>query len=875
LLGETLLHYRIIRKLGAGGMGEVYLANDTKLGRDVAVKVLPPQLSSDPGRLERFRREASIVATLNHPNIVTIFSVEEADDVNFFTMEHIDGRVLSAIVPAGGLPIDEFLALAVPLVAALEAAHARGVTHRDLKPGNIMVNRDGHLKVLDFGLAKVRFAETPDGGSDSLVETDFLTGYGQILGTTPYMSPEQLKGLPADHRSDIFALGTLLYYMATGNHPFDADSSAEVISSILGHTPPRVSVLKTDLPSDLGEIVNRCLEKDPALRYQSASELHHAIAGLSPTSSPASADLQPDTAIYEPGPRSDERSKPAGGTDTRLRNRWMAFAVAAAIVAAGALWAWKSQSRPVPSLRSLAVLPFANLTGDPELDRLAEAISSGLVTTLREHEGLQVVGRSESWGRIDTSPETMLRELGVGALVTGEIQQDGVELKNTISLTDTSTGFVLWSHTYSAAADHAYRSQQSIARDLAVFLSIPLTDSDRRRMAEEPDGSHAAYDYFVTGQRFLDAEDDPRGPDSAAENFRQALRIMPDFMLAHVGLSEALWQIHYRDGDRDALAEAEKEAETACRIDPEAPTAQVALARILRTTGRQDAAIEQLEDVLARHPRPDEAYRELARSYERVGDLGEAEKAYRAATALNATDWSNWNSLGTFLMIQGRYEEALVAFERAAELAPPEIARPKRQLATYLLHMGRFDEAIDAFERIPKASRGPALASNLGTAYFFSDRPDKWEQAEKNYLLAVRLSPRDSMYQANLGDLYAKLDRPDEARDRYLRAQSLIEEWVEGDPGNSALITELAFYSAKAQDCETALPLTGELQKTLPDTGPNAHQLAYIFALCGDQDAAMNAIRRAIELGEPADLIREEDEFRALHTRPEFIALVN
>ena len=178
-------------------------------------------------------------------------------------------------------------------------------------------------------------------------------------------------------------------------------------------------------------------------------------------------------------------------------------------------------------------------------------------------------------------------------------------------------------------------------------------------MAEKPDGSHAAYDYYVTGQRFLNAEDDARGPFSAAENFRQALRIKPDFVLAHVGLSEALWQIYYLDGDRATLDEAESEAETACRIDPDEPTAQVALARILRTTGRQDAAIEQLEDVLARHPRPDEAYRELGRSYERVGDLDEAEAAYRAATALNAGDWSTWNSLGTFLMIQGRYDDAL------------------------------------------------------------------------------------------------------------------------------------------------------------------------------------------------------------------------
>ncbi|MEX1308882.1 MAG: serine/threonine-protein kinase, partial [Candidatus Sulfomarinibacteraceae bacterium] len=377
MLGETLLHYQILRKLGAGGMGEVYLARDTKLGRDVAIKVLPPQLSSDPHRLERFRREASIVAALNHPNIVTIFSVEEADGLNFFTMEHVDGKVLSELVPDSGLPTDDLRALALPLVDALRAAHARGVTHRDLKPGNIMVNRDGHLKVLDFGLAKVRIAETHEGGSDSLAETDFLTGHGQILGTTPYMSPEQLKGRPADHRSDIFALGTTLYEMATGAHPFHADSSAEVISSILSHAPPRVDAVRPDLPHELGAVVGRCLEKDPAHRFQTARELHDALAAaLSDTPNRVESGSRPvfeaPTEVYPP-----QKSPPPARAGHRSVGRWAAVAVAAVIVAIGALWFTDTGKSPEPSLRSLAVLPFANLSGDPELDQSAEAISSG------------------------------------------------------------------------------------------------------------------------------------------------------------------------------------------------------------------------------------------------------------------------------------------------------------------------------------------------------------------------------------------------------------------------------------------------------------------------------------------------------------------
>lgn len=424
LLGETLLHYEILRRLGAGGMGEVYLALDTKLGREVAIKVLPPALSSSPDRLERFRREASIVAALNHPNIVTIFSVEECEGLHFFTMEHVDGTTLSELMPGNGLSTDDFAALAPPLVDALHAAHVRGVTHRDLKPGNIMVSRDGHLKVLDFGLAKVRFVDPAGSDSDSLAETDFLTGHGQILGTTPYMSPEQLKGQPADHRSDIFAMGTVLYCMATGGHPFNADSSAEVISAILSHAPPQVSTLKADLPDELGAVIGRCLEKEPADRFQSARELHKTLAeaiGARPNrvSGARPLDHEAPTEFIAP------HSTPPSRVDRKPVAGWAALAVAAVVVTAGALWWWMTQSRTEPPLRSLAVLSFANLSGDPDLDRLAEAISSGLVGTLREQKGLQVVGRTESRLRQDTDPVTMRHELAVGAIVTGEIQQNG------------------------------------------------------------------------------------------------------------------------------------------------------------------------------------------------------------------------------------------------------------------------------------------------------------------------------------------------------------------------------------------------------------------------------------------------------------------
>jgi tetratricopeptide (TPR) repeat protein/TolB-like protein len=865
MVGETLLHYEILRKLGAGGMGEVWLARDTRLDREVAIKVLSPEVAADPERLERFRREARAVAALNHPNIVTIFSVEEANGVPFFTMEYVEGMTLAGVIPDKGLEPDRFLDLAIRIADAVGAAHESGITHRDLKPGNIMVSDRGQLKVLDFGLAKVARATVREPSSDSHLETDFLTSDGQVLGTTPFMSPEQLKGRAVDQRSDIFSLGTILYAMATGKHPFLADSSAEVISSILSHHPPDVSEIREGLPEYLSGVIRRCLEKAPENRYQSVRELEGDLESL--RRSLRSGDAPPTLAMSGASSRARSRA--------RVPWRGVAAAAAAAAAVLGAvLIGGAIGSKPVQPLQSVAVRPFANLTGDTGLDQLAEGLSASLMSRLREEEGLRVVGRSETWGARDESPAGLAARLGVGSVVDGEILEQGNRLETTLSLTDTATGLVLWSSSYAAPGAEVYGLQRTMAGDLATFLSIPLTDDDRRRLARDPQSADKAFDYYVTGRRFLDRVDDLRGPDAAAENFRQALRLDPGFSLAHVGLSEALWEISERDLDSAALAAAEEHARKACELDPALAEARLALARVYRSTGRRDEALGEIERALANHPRADDVQRELARNLERVGDLEGAERSFRAAASLRPDDWNNWNALGNFYARSGQYEEARDAYLEAAEVAPPDVDMPREKLATYSLQVGEIDAAIDIYESLPKPIRSPRLASNLATAYFFSERPERWQRAEENYLLAVRLSPQDPMFQANLGDLYTRLERIDDAQQRYRLACELYESRIADDTDNPILMAELAFTSAKATECDRALGLARQLEELLPDTGPNAHQLAYVYALCGKHDAAVQALARAVAHGESVELIRQEDEFRSLRDRPDFQALV-
>ena len=331
MIGTQLGHYRIERLLGTGGMGEVYLADDTKLGRRVALKVLSSTLANDPDRRERFEREARAAAALNHPNIVTIHSVETIDDLPFITLELVDSATLADLIPSEGLPLDRVLTLGIPLADAVGAAHQRGITHRDLKPANVMVTSDGRLKVLDFGLAKIK--EEAHFATDAGMPTAALTGEGRIVGTVAYMSPEQAEGRPIDQRSDVFSLGIILYEMATGKRPFEGDTHISTLSSIIKDTPRPIADVRPGLPRELSKIINRCLAKDLEDRYQSAKDLRNDLRALK--NDLTSGEIVPITGSTE---RAAVSAAPArGGSVSRLA---IVAAIVVVIATAGAATWW-------------------------------------------------------------------------------------------------------------------------------------------------------------------------------------------------------------------------------------------------------------------------------------------------------------------------------------------------------------------------------------------------------------------------------------------------------------------------------------------------------------------------------------------------------
>ncbi|MEE9268984.1 MAG: protein kinase [Candidatus Krumholzibacteria bacterium] len=567
MIGKTLLHYEIVEKLGEGGMGEVYRARDSKLGRDVALKILPQEMSRDPERRKRFEREARVIAALKHPNIVTIHSVEEVDDRLFLTMELVEGKTLRELIPEEGVSLGMLFSVAVPLVDAVCSAHAKGITHRDLKPANVMLDDEGRLKVLDFGLAKL-FQEAKGIEDAKTVGLDTDTQEGRILGTVAYMSPEQVEGKALDGRSDIFSLGILFYEMATGRRPFGGDTNISTISSILKDTPPPVTEIRQRLPYHLGRIIRRCLSKEPNRRYQSALDLRNDLqelaeevdsgdvavdggetAGVSSvTTGTASAGIQKpisSDSIVLPGTKSTYR---------RILGL-VGLAVVAAIVIGFVVKRLPDNSRTGSAAvvtgekATLAVIGFENLS-DPEDTENLGRVLMGLVTTgLAESGGLKVastakvlaarrqVGAGDRVFDASLAPAAA-RDAGADVMLVGQVIRDGERMILTAELVDVTSGNALGSFKKQAASSsELFELAGAIARDVRDLMGV--TDDEGTSsdfdLAQSLTDSPEAYRHYAAGEMALH-----QGQyDEAAELFEQAIKIDRSFALAYLRIMMA------------------------------------------------------------------------------------------------------------------------------------------------------------------------------------------------------------------------------------------------------------------------------------------------------------------------------------------------
>ncbi len=670
LIGRQLGTYEVLSLIGAGGMGDVYRARDTKLNRDVALKILPDAFARDDDRLARFRREARALASLNHAHIVTIFSIEEHDDVPFMTMELIEGCTLAEGILSGGLSPARFFDIAIALADALSAAHRKNIIHRDLKPANVMVTEDGRVKVLDFGLAR--------GGDDEAVRlaedvtvTSVGTKVGTIVGTMPYMSPEQIEARPIDHRTDIFSLGITLYEQATGERPFRGDSPAGLMSSILKDHPKPIEESRSDLPGDVCRLIDRCLEKEPRDRVQTATEIH--------------AELKIHRRAWETG---GGRSARAGAPD--------------------------SNSLPAARAVSIAVLAFTDMSAAKDQDWFCDGIAEEILNALTPLKGLRVAARTSAFsfkGKGDDL-RTIGEKLNVTTVLEGSVRRAGDRVRITVRLSDVANGFQLWSERYDRELKDIFDVQDEIAKAIVDRLRVTLVGGKDDRLVEQATTNIEAYQLYLKGRALVDR----RGANVPAglDLLRKAVELDPDYSLAWAGVADALTVLAYSGAMRGS--ETKEQAMAAARrsieLNPRSAVAHTSLAcATLLYENNRRMAKQTFERVLELNPS-----HAMGRCWYGLFYLnwvcGDFERGIaEVRRALDSDPLSAYvtMTLGVSLFTAGRLDEAIETCRRATQLDPESFVS-RWALGISLGMAGRFEEAVSLLEAAAAMSGRHSLA---------------------------------------------------------------------------------------------------------------------------------------------------------------------
>jgi serine/threonine protein kinase/Flp pilus assembly protein TadD len=699
--GTRIGRYEIRAQLGVGGMGEVYLAQDTKLDRKVALKILPPEVAANQDRMRRFTQEAKAAAALNHPHIAHIYEIGEADGTHFIAMEYVEGQSLEAEINGRALDTAEIVTISTQIADALDEAHSRGITHRDLKPSNIVITPRGQVKVIDFGLAKMAYVFDQPAASD--ITTRLKTSPGVVLGTAPYMSPEQVLGREIDHRTDIFSFGVLLYQMATGRLPFTGPTTTELVEQIIHAQPEAIARFNYDAPVELERITRKCLEKDRERRYQSAREIVIDLHNLRRESEAISAGRSESARTTSPPAGVKDRSAP---WPVLLRSRPALVAITSVIVIAAAVvlalrFRGPSTLAP-PEIKSLAVLPLDNLSGDPTQDYFADGMTEELTTSLAKIGALRVISRTSVMqykGTRKLLPE-IARELNVDAIVEGSVQRAGNRVKITAQLIHAPTDRHLWAETYERDLKDVLSLQSEVAGNIAREIQVKLTPQEQAHLTSARAVNPEAYDYYLRG-KFRASRINRADNQAAIELLERAVTIDPNFATGHAELARAYTTKldHFAPQEQQWEEKAFASVEKALSLDPDLAEAHLARGVLLWTHAYHfphERAVQEYRRALSLNPNLDEAHHQLCSVYLHVGLFDKALQEIRTAVAINPSNNVAQYRVGVTYLYQGKDKDALEVFYKFPEAGNPSLWA--YQTAWALFNLGRKDEASKTVE---------------------------------------------------------------------------------------------------------------------------------------------------------------------------------
>ena len=851
-------------------MGDVYRATDARVGRKVAIKVLPPAAAAQPDRRQRFEREARAVARLNHPNICTLYDVGRQDGIEFLVMEYLDGETLGARLARGPLPLADALIYATALAQALACAHREGITHRDIKPSNVMVTEAG-VKLLDFGLAKLRERDSGAERSpiDDLTTSVTLSPEGTLVGTIAYMSPEQLAGRPVDWRTDIYALGLLIYEMITGQRAFVKGSQAGLIAAILTEEPPPMAALQPQTPAPVERIVQIALAKDPNKRWQDAGDMARELEWAASSSRTTSVKRLP---VWR-------------GRELRA---WTLPAVAAVFIiaalgAAGVNWIRGPRSAAARidtsaanvstgPIRNFAIIP-CRATGDQVAQAYCDGLTdtlSATMTPLAVARGLQVTSTLEVRRRGVSDAAQARRDFGATLVLEGSILRAADSVRVNYVLVDTATLKQIDAFSSTAPSSDAFGLQDRVATWAASALALKLSAEERQTLVAAAPGAPGALELFLEGRGYLLNYQEPGNVDRAIALFDRAIALDPRYAPAYSGLGAAYWQKYEATQEPARVQQARAACAQAVALDAELSGSHICLGTIALGTGAAEEAVQHFQQVIAREPTNDEATLGLARAQARAGETAAAEATYQRAIALRPQYWATHIWLGTFYREHARYAEAVTHYEHALAYTPDN-AR-----VYYILcglygtgSVGRYDDGINACRRSVAIVPSVAAYSNWGAVL---SNLRQWDAAIEQFAAAQRVGPEDYLLDGDMARACFHGGRRAEARRLYERAITLVNQSLTVHPRDVDARISAAAYHAKLGNRRQAV----EHLNLLPPDLSDPHVLifgAVVYMDLNDRATALAWLERAQRGGMVAAELRDWIELDGLKTEPRYAAL--